>query len=184
MKPKQLYFVLLGLIGLITVGTLGAYYMLHGTLNAKIASLKKISGDITLENEQIDRIKKLEKDLREIEPLAEKAQAVLPQQKQQDEVVAQISTIVRNNGLSISGLTFEATKGLPDDKSQTEASSISGILLMPVHFNTVSTYQQLTDLLLSFERQQRFMRVATLDISRIEGGSITTNISLEVFLKP
>lgn len=184
MKPRQLYYVLFASLGVIALATLAIFWLLHGQLNNRISTLQRLSGDIAIENEQLEHLKKLAADLEAIEPLANKVQEVLPAQKQQDEVVAQISAIVRKNGLQLSGLTFESTKGLPDERSQTESSTISGILLMPVHFTTESSYSKLVNLLQSFERQQRFMRVSTMEIGRNNDGSIKANIALEVFLKP
>ena len=185
MSPKQLSIILSGLLSLIIIGTLTAFVLIHRTINTKIIRLQRLSGDVVLENEQINRLRNLEADYKKNEPLALKAQSVLPNQKQQSEVVAQISAIVKGNGMELSGLSFEQTKGLPDEKSQTIAGRVSGILTMPVRFDSTGSYQQLQGLLQSFERQQRYMRVSTLEIKRAESGNnIAFNMTLEVFLKP
>ncbi len=184
MKAKQLFWVVVALLVLSVVGGLGGFWLSHQMLGTRITKLQRLTGDILLENDQINRLKKLDADYRQIEPLAQKVASVLPAQKAQADVVAQIATIVRNNGLELGGLTFESTKGLPDERSQTQAGSLSGILIMPVRFQTTSSYAQLQSMLLNFEQQQRFMRVSTLEISRSDKGQLLANITLEVFLKP
>ncbi|MBI4101050.1 type 4a pilus biogenesis protein PilO [Candidatus Microgenomates bacterium] len=184
MKPKQLYIFLLSLFAAVIAAGLIGYGLGHRLLASKISSLKKLSGDITLESEHIDNLQRLQADYQKIQPLADKAQSVLPAQKQQAEVIAQIGTIVKNNGLELAGLTFESTQGLPDEKSQSKPATIGGILVMPVRFQTTSSYSQLQSLLASFEKEQRFMRVSNLEITRNDNQSLTTNFTLEVFFKP
>src|SRR5688572_22020588 len=128
MKAKQLFLVIAGLLVLAGGGGLVGFWLGQQAVSARIAKLQKLTGDILLENDQITRLKKLEADYKRIEPLALKVASVLPNQKDQADVVAQIATIVRNNGLDLDGLTFEATKGLPDERSQTQAGPLSGIL--------------------------------------------------------
>lgn len=184
MKPKQLYIILLSTIGVVTLGGLAAFVLTQKPLSLRITKLRRLSADIVLETEQISRLRSLEADYKKIEPLALKVQSVLPAQKQQGEVVAQVSTIVRNNGLSLTALTFDTTSGLPDERSQTVAGTIGGILIMPVRFETTGSYQQLAALMRSFEQQQRYMRVSILEVSRNDNGSVTANVTLEVFFKP
>lgn len=184
MKPKKLFIILNVLLGIVLVGGLGGWYLAQRSLTSRIGRLQRLTGDILLENDQINRLKQLTADYKRIEPLAEQVQSILPAQKAQADVVAQIATIVRSHGLELSALTFEATKGLPDERSQTQTGPLSGIFIMPVRFQTTSSYGQLQAVLSSFERQQRFMRVSTLEITRTEAGLITANITLEVFLKP
>ncbi|MBI3983675.1 type 4a pilus biogenesis protein PilO [Candidatus Microgenomates bacterium] len=184
MKPQRLNLILvivtiaLGLAGLV------GYWLLQGQLSNRVATLSKITSDLALEYDQTQRLQKLEAQYANIEPLAIKAQGVLPVQKEQAEVVAQISAIVKSNGLSINGLTFEQTKGLPSEQSQTLPGKISGVLIMPVRFQTAGSYAQLQSLLRSIERQQRFMRVSTLELSRDEDGLLTANFTLELYFKP
>ena len=183
MTPKYLHYGLLGLIGITVIGTLIGFVLSQQQISKRISSLQQLSSDIVIENEQLERLRNLESDYKKYEPLATKAQTILPNQKQQSEVVAQISTIARSNGMELKGLTFDATQGLPSDRSQTQPGSIGGILVMPVRFEATGTYQQLQNLLQNFEHQLRFMRVSILEIQRDAGGSVTFNMTLEVFLK-
>src|SRR5687767_7719053 len=155
MTPRTLHYTLLGLIGLIVLVTLGGFFFAQKQINTRILSLQKLSGDIAIENQQLERMRHLESDYKEYEPLATKAQSVLPDQKQQSEVVAQISTIAHSNGMELTGLTFDPTQGLPSERSQTQPGTIGGILVMPVRFEAKGSYAQLQSLLQTFERQLR-----------------------------
>lgn len=184
MKAKQLFIILLTGLLVLGVGGLISFGVAQSTLGNKISQLQRLAGDIQLENDQIARLKQLESDYKHVEPLAAKVASVLPQQKEQADVIAQIATIVRNNGLELDGLTFEDTKGLPDERSQTQTGPLGGILIMPVRFQTNSNYKQLQSMLRNFEQQQRYMRVSTLEINRNDRGRVEASLTLEVFLKP
>lgn len=184
MKPQRLHLILIILIALLGLGGIVGYYLFWQQLSARITTLSKTASDLALEFDQTKRLQKLEAQYANIEPLALTAQGVLPVQKEQAEVVAQISTIVRGNGLSINGLTFDTTKGLPSEQSQTLPGKIGGILIMPVRFQTAGSYGQIQALLRSFESQQRFMRISTMELSRSEDGSLTANFTLEMYFKP
>jgi Tfp pilus assembly protein PilN len=184
MKPKQLTYILGGvLIGLIVIG-IGGFVYGQQQLSIKIQKIKKISSDIKLQTQELEHLAKLEKNYQQIAPLDQKAQSVLPAQKQQSEVIAQITTLIKRNGMSIDGLTFEKTSGLPDEKSQTQPGEVGGILVMPVKFQATASYLQMIGLLTSFEQQERYMQVTNLDITRQEDKLLVLNISLNVFLKP
>lgn len=184
-NPKKFYFLLLSLITVVLLATAAGFVLAHQRLNSEVIKIKKLSGDITLANEQIDRLQNLDTDYQKLSPLAKKVQSVLPAQKQQSEVIALISTIAARQGLGLSGLSFDPTQGLPDEKSQTMPAKISGILVMPVRFEAGGSYEQLQGLLRALEQQQRYMRVSTLDITRSsENKTLSFSITIEVFLRP
>lgn len=183
MKPKQLTFVLFGVLGLVIVLGIGGFVYGQKLLSTKIQQIQRISADIKLQTQELEHLAKLEKNYQQIAPLDQKAQSVLPTQKQQSDVVAQITTLIKRNGMSIDGLTFEKTSGLPSETSQTQPGKVGGILVMPVKFQATATYSQMISLLSSFEQQQRYMQVTNLDITRQEDKLLVLNISLNVFLK-
>lgn len=184
MKPKQLTYILVALLAMIFILGIAGFVYGQGQLSVKIRQIQKTSADIKLQTQELEHLAKLEKSYQQIAPLDKKAQSVLPTQKQQSEVIAQITTLIKRNGMNIDGLTFEKTSGLPSETSQTQPGSVGGILVMPVKFQATATYQQMIGLLSSFEQQQRYMQVTNLDITRQEDKLLVLNISLNVFLKP
>ncbi len=185
LKPKQVYFGLIILLAVLLVGGLISFSSLQKQLGKKIANLTRVDSDIVLENQQIGKLQQLQTDYQQVQPLADQVQAVLPPQKNQAEVVAQIATIVQGRGLVLSGLTFDTTQGLPSDQSQTQpAIGVSGIFVMPVKFETTGSYNKIEALLKSFELEQHFMRVSVLEITRTDSGQLDANFTLEVFFKP
>ncbi len=184
MKPKVLtYILILILVAILAIG-FGGFVYGQSILDKKVQDIQKVSADIKLQTQELEHLAKLEKNYQLIAPLDKKAQSVLPAQKQQSEVIAQISTLIRRNGMSVDGLTFEKTAGLPSEKSQTQPGQVGGILVMPVKFQVTATYAQMIGLLASFEQQQRYMQVTSLDITRQEDRLLVLNMSVNVFLKP
>lgn len=184
MKPKQLTYVLAGALAMIVILGIASFLYGQKQLSVKIQQIQKTSADIKLQTQELEHLAKLEKSYQQFAPLDKKAQSVLPTQKQQSEVIAQITTLIKRNGMSIDGLTFEKTSGLPSETSQTQPGSVGGILVMPVKFQAKASYSQMIGLLKSLEQQQRYVQVTDLDITRTDGGLLVLNISVNVFLKP
>ncbi len=184
MKPKRLYWFLSALITITLLILIGGFWYGHTILVKRGHELSQVASELKFEKQHLDQLAALQSQYNAIKPLTARVQSVLPAQKDQAEVVAQISTLVKDTGLKISGLTFDTTQGLPGDTSQTRPASVGGILVMPVSFDTTGRYAQIENLLRSFERQERFMRVSSIEISRNEDGTITSGLVIEVFLKP
>src|SRR5438876_584669 len=154
MKAKQLHLGLLGLLGLIAFLIFGGWWWAQGQLGSRVSQLQKLNADAILANQQVENLHKLQADYDSLASLTAQVQSVLPPQKEQADVIAQISQLAADNGVELSGLTFDSTQGLPSDKSQSQPASIGGIFVMPVHFSTTSSYQNLANLLKNFENQE------------------------------
>lgn len=184
MNPKQLYFGLLGLIALIVLGGVGTYYLSHQSLSAKITHFSELNVDIGLQNQRLRELRELETAYAAAAPTAEKTGRILPSEKLQSEVSAQIFAMIRSAGLSSDTLSYQPTTGLPGGSTQTTATDVAGVLVMPVTFSVGGSYEQLLRFLDNIEHQERLMQVQALDIARSAEEDLSFNIQLEVFLQP
>lgn len=183
MNPKNLSYILTGVIAVLVALALAGFWLGHQELDEKAEELSHRLTDSSLMNEQIQSLQNLERQYEEVKPLEEQVYQVLPTEKQQSRVSLQLNQIVNSAGLSLSGLTFESTSGQPGERSQTLSSNVPGVLVMPVRFNITSEYQDFLRLLQSIENQQRYMQVSNLSINRGDG-SLQFSVNLEVFLQP
>lgn len=183
MTPKRLFFFLLGLLAITAVSGLSAYYLSHQKLSQKIDTTSRLTADIVLERERLKDMQKLDSDYGDSRELSEKAERVLPGDKQQSEVTAQLFALIDQAGLNGSGITYEATSGSPSERSQTGSSQVEGVLVMPANFQVTGSYRQLLQFLHNIERNERIMQVKSLDIGRQKDGQLSFSVEVEVFIK-
>jgi Tfp pilus assembly protein PilO len=184
MKPKQLYFMLLALTVTLALATIAVFILSQRKIDSKITKIQHLSADVELQDDRLTELKRLEKDYQELLPLINKVKNILPEQKQQAEIIAQISTLATQSNLELTNLSFQSTTGLPGPTSQTENATIGGIKTMPVSFKITGSFSQLLNLLEKFEHQERFMQVNSLAVSKTEDNQLTVDLQLVVFLKP
>lgn len=183
MTPKIMYYILLAGIGVLLVAGAGAYYVSHSRLQEKVSRLERSNADVVLAREQINDLERLEQSYDNIRPLEDKMARMLPPDKKQSQVAAKIYTMMDSTGLTGSDITFEATEGLPDTRSQTSAGDVKNVRVMPVNFSVQGSYQQLLAFLDKVERQERLMQATSLTIKRSdEDNELSFNIKLEVFV--
>lgn len=183
MTPKNLSYILTGIISILIALALTGFWLGHQQLDEKAEELSHRLTDTSLVNEQIRGLQNLQEQYEEVRPLEEQVYQVLPAEKQQSRVSLQLNQIVDGAGLNLRGLTFESTSGQPGERSQTLSSNIPGVLVMPVRFTISSEYQDFLRLLESIENQQRYMQVSNLSINRGDG-LLQFSVNLEVFLRP
>ena len=116
MNSKKLYYVLLGVIGLLFVGLLAGAYEVDQVLSSKsdhLVSLKLKSQ--VLATQQTGLIK-AKKEVKTYSSLNDIAKTIVPQDKDQAEAVLEISNLAEQSGIGqLSGVTFPVSTlgGLP-----------------------------------------------------------------------
>lgn len=185
MKPQILYYVLLACIGILVIAGGTGYYLSHVRLQEKITRMETLKADIVLARERIGYLEELDQSYTEIRSIENTMKRMLPEEKKQAQVAAKIYSMIDSAELKSNDLSFENTSGAPGNDTQTTASEIDGVRVMPVHFKVEGSYRQLLVFLDLVERQERLMQVTSLNIQRSdEAGSLSFDIKLEVFLSP
>ena len=184
MKPKQFFFIILGVIGgLILVGG-AAYYFALMRLNtlstnysAQLANQEAVENELSL----LARLQlQYARDIKPILPLMDEA---LPRTKNQTEILVQLQRISSANGLALTGVTFPSPSGLPSNVSQTITSG--AVLALPISFQLSGSYNQLQSFLTQVENLSRFTNVTTLSVSRPDKSKpIVYTMTLNAYVKP
>lgn len=187
MSPKNTFYILCGLIGLVVVGGGAGFYLAHAQLANRIDEMRLAQAEAAVASEEIERLQQLEEAYSDAQELESKVDRVLPDEKRQSEVANVVFAMIEGAGMEGSGLSFEGTDGIPDRTTQTDEAPLDDVLVMPITFNVTGTYQQLLVFLDNVERQERLMQITSLSINRTgdeeEGGQLDLSIELEVFLQ-
>ena len=184
MKPKQFFFIILGIIaGLIVVGSAAYYFALvrlnslSASYSAQLANQEAVESEISL----LARLQlQYSRDIKPILPLMDEA---LPRTKNQTEILVQLQRIASTNGLALTGVTFPSPSGLPSNISQTITTG--AVLALPISFQLQGSYNQLQAFLTQIENLSRFTNVTTLSVSRPDKTKpIVYTMTLNAYVKP
>ena len=184
MKPKQFFYVLIGIIGaLVVVSGVGYYYALNMLESTKqsLATQQEAQAAADDQLEALNRVlNQYQKDVVPILPLMDEA---LPHTKNQTEILAQLQRIAADTGLNLGSVTFTSGNGLPSATSQTVASG--GVLALPINFQVTGTYTQLQAFLTRVETLSRLTNVVNLAVTRGDKTKpLTYSMNVNAYMKP
>lgn len=180
MKPKQFFFILIGICGVIIVGGGVGYYYALNAFHSKTAELKTKLADQQVADDRINRLNQLKRQYAQIEPLISKLDEALPKNKQQSELVLQLDELAKRAGLTLPGATFTPSTA-PTGTSQTAKEG--DVLALPITMQIKGSYPQIQTFLRSLEKLNRYVSVNTISITS-QGSTVGFDISLKAFLKP
>lgn len=184
MKPKQFFFVLIGIIAaLVAAGGAGYYYALTILQSTKQSLATQQEAQTAADNqlEALNRV--LSQYQREVVPILPLMDEALPHTKNQTEILAQLQRIASDSGLSLGSVTFTSGNGLPSSTSQTVASG--GVLALPVNFQVTGSYAQLQAFLTRVETLSRLTNVVNLAVTRGDKTKpLVYSMNINAYMKP
>ncbi|HUD11594.1 MAG TPA: type 4a pilus biogenesis protein PilO [Candidatus Saccharimonadia bacterium] len=184
MKPKQFFFIVLGVIGAVLLIAGGGYYYALTRLHTEASSEASQLATQTQDESQISSLRRLEYQYNhDIEPILPLMNEALPTAKKQTEILAQLQNIATSVGLSITTISMPNPVGLPTSISQTIKSGT--VLALPISFQLSGSYQQLQTFTEQVENLNRFTDITNLAISRPDKTQpIVYSISLNAYIMP
>ncbi|MDB5179176.1 MAG: Pilus assembly protein PilO [Patescibacteria group bacterium] len=184
MKPKQFFFVVLGIIAVVVAAGAGGYYLVLQKMNERSANLASALSEQVSAGDQIESLSKLKRQYdRDIVPILPLMDDALPRDKKQTEILAQLQTIASGVGLQISTVSMPSPLGLPTSVSQTVKAG--NVLALPISFQLSGSYDQLQLFTARIESLNRFTNITNLAISRPDKSKpIVYSISLNAYIKP
>ncbi len=182
MKAKSLFFIMLGLLILAIAAGGASYTLLSRQLRQKVGVIAEREVDIRITEARRENLRSLSARLDELSDVRTAIKDVLPKEKNQSVIVAQLVSIGRSNGISFSSITFKSSASLPSPNSQLGPSSLSSrVSSVPVTLQSESvTYGRIKGFLADIKALQRHVSLKTLTISRDEGSSLAFNADIEV----
>jgi len=184
MKPKQFFFVVLGMIVVLAAAGGAGYYFAFTKLKAKAATESQLLADQSAASDEIDRLTRLKHQYdRDIVPILPLIDEALPKDKKQTEILAQLQTIASDVGLRIDSISMPRPLGLPTSVSQTIKAG--NVLALPISFQLSGSYAQLQTFTSRVENLNRFTNITNLAINHTDKTKpIVYSISLNAYIKP
>jgi Tfp pilus assembly protein PilO len=183
MKPKQFFFVVLGLIAVVVAAGGTGYYYANKYMKEKSISLSTRLAEQKAADEQIEKLNRLQIQYnRDVQPLMPQIDASLPREKMQSEVLAQVQRLAQANGMPFDGVTISGSSTIPSALSQTVKAG--KVLAMPINFKVVGSYAQLQTFTSQLESLNRFTNITTLSVKREAAGKASYTYSLNAYIKP
>jgi Tfp pilus assembly protein PilO len=184
MKPKQFFFVLIGVIGVLLAAGGGGYYFALQQVAATSQRLSVQLGEQGAADGQLQELTRVKNQYdREVVPLLPLIEEVLPRTKNQTEILAQLQRIAAESGLNLGAVTFASPQGLPGPTSQTTKSG--AVLALPINFQVQGSFAQLQSFLTKVETLNRFTNVTNLVVTRPDKARpIVYTMNVNAYVKP
>lgn len=193
-KSKKIFLIIVASIVVMAAASGGAVYFSDQSLQQQAQEISDLKADQAILDEQIQIYRNDKSKVEELAFIDDVANQVLPQNKEQSTVIAEIYTFADQIGLQIGSLDFggAGSMGSADlDVSQTTTvTGLTGVRVLPTNVtieggsadpNLKATYTKLLAFLRKIEVNRRKMQVVGLDLTpSTENRNELTSISLTI----
>jgi len=208
MSPKRVYFVMIGVVALLSLGVIGATYFGDSMLQKQSHKLVDLKlNNAVLDEQQID-VAQAKKDVQTYADLEKIAKTVVPQEKDQAETVREIVKIAGDSGIKLGTISFPAsTLGTTVPKPATPSGGaaapatpsitqvkpvpgIPGVYVMEINIasdtNSPVTYNSLINFLQKLEQNRRTAQVTSVNVqpNPQDRNKLTFSLVVDVYIKP
>lgn len=167
MTPRKLFYIMIGALLFTGLLTLGGIYLADQYLSSESKAISVMKAEDELIGTELISAQRTRDNLEDYSYLDQVTEEILPDSKNQSEVILLINTIGAETGIKTESFTFLGTDGQPSEKSQTEPlEGTSSILVFPVNIKFKTTYGQLINWLDKAEENQRKMQVSQISITK------------------
>lgn len=185
MKPKLLFFIMMGVL-VLAIGSSAAGYMYTSTI-LKTTRDEFASKELELEYsyDHLRYLEQLELSTEELENDLGGLTSIYPEKKMQAQIILQLRRLADDTGVNIEGegISFPPTDGLPSANSQlSESEAVGGLVGMPVQLTIGGSFDDTMTFLEDLENFRRLINIASLEMSG-GSGKVTTNINIEVLVQ-
>lgn len=184
-SPVKAFYALLGFVGVAIIGGVGVFYFFDSQLGELNDEVGKLLAEQEAIGEQIKIYEATEEKVSELAFVPDLANDVLPSDKEQANVVAEIRKFIVDAGLSFSSVTFsgsEVTNGSLA-VSQTETPiGLPGVRVLPVTavIDAGARYEDIITLLQTIENNQRKMQVTDISLTPEADSDRFSSITMQI----
>jgi hypothetical protein len=186
MKPKQFFFVVLGIVVLAVGGGGVGYYYAYGYMHQQSGVLANKLAEQQAAEKQIESLQALKVQYdHNIVPILPLIDNALPHNKKQTEILAQIERIAAEVGViqPFESVTMPGAIGLPSEISQT--NKVGTVLALQINFTAKGSTSQLQTFTSRLETLNRYTDVISLSIKHETKKEPTAYaFSLNAYIKP
>ena len=195
--PKRVFYVMIGVVSLVVLVGVGIFYYVDSLFASNAQEISNLKADDAILEERIRKGREIEQQLKDIEFLVPVIEEVLPSDKQQSNLVGELTEIENQTGVELQNITFPGSDigdgGDPSITQTENLESLGRVKLLPVNtsFQCVS-FDQLLNFLEKTEDNRRKMQVTSIDIARrgdsndpsCPAGNLDVSLTLEVYINP
>jgi hypothetical protein len=192
MSPKKFFMIMFIVLGASLGLSVAGYLWADGQLETRSRSVSALLAERDAQSDKIDKLKISKNSVQDAAKLNELIYSLLPKQKQQENLVADIIYTVTNEaGVSpsqITNISFSGT-GSPDNLSGTTASKdVQGVYVYPfsIQLQNIS-YATMLKLFAELEKNNRIIQADQVQISpdKARPGYLNSvSLALKTFVQP
>lgn len=183
--PKNKLFLTMAMFVLILAG-IGYGYRFTSNTSAKTKNdYAKLLSESEVLDLKIANTEKTNELLAEISDIKDAMPSILPPEKIQSDIVAQILDDGRSSGIFLDSISFPTSDGNDFDKSQTEPlEGVTGVNKIGININFSSDFEQMIDFIDQLEKNRRISQIETIAVSPIfsDEGSAANQLSISILL--
>ena len=183
---------MLAVLALASLASVGGFVWADKQLKARSISVSTLIAERDAQNDKIDKLKTSKNSIQDAQKLNDLINALLPKQKKQENLVADIIyTATNESGISanqITNISFSGT-GSPDSLSGTSASKdVQGVYVYPFTLQIKDiSYGTMLKLFTELEKNKRIIQADQVQISpdKTRTGYLSNvSLSLKTFVQP
>jgi hypothetical protein len=197
--------VLIGAIIFLILGSIASYYFLSQALSATDRATDQAAIDADLSKSNVERLKKLEGDLKNMEDTVKRAESIVAQStayQYQDQIVNDLNVYAKRAGVKILGFDFSSKSNTTTSTSGTSGSGGAAAAAKPaanapkltgaktlsasVTLEGPMDFERLLKFLKAIEQNLTKMQVTSINITRDDKLDHLVNnpaIGLEIYVK-
>lgn len=208
MNTKRVYFVMLGIVGLLFVGMLVGTYEVNSLLESKAKHLVDLKLQSQVVTSQQTGLQKAKKQIAQYAGFEETAKTIVPQDKDQAEAVREISNLAQESGIQrLSSVTFPLSTlggaiGSTGTSTPTASASkntltqllpakgLSGVYSLQITIQQTSDaaipYSQFLTFLEKLEQNRRTAQVSSIILQpdNVKPNMVAFTLVINEFIKP
>lgn len=186
MTPKKVFYGMLGLVALSIIASVFAFRMAQSNLADQALSISDLKAELELVEAQVQVYNNAKTKVEELKDLAGLIDKVLPEEKNQAEVVSQLKQFAQETQTGIRTLEFSTLSDGNTNPNLSQTTAVEGIpgvraLQVNMSLNDGVSYAQFLAFLEKIENNQRKMQVTSVSITpNPEDRNILSSASLQI----
>lgn len=185
MTPKRTFMAMLGVLAITLLAGFGAFYWSSQNLDKSAKDISALKAENDILDIRIAAVDSAQAKLNELSDIRKEIAEILPPEKIQSDIIAQILDIASDNNITLNGISFPSSAD-PKDFSLSQTEPLKGV--GGVRFTTVTTdfttsFNSLLSFLNDIEKNQRLMQISNVNISPNANGSLGINIGIQIYVK-
>ncbi len=166
MTPKKVFYGMVGLLVLIVLAGGGIFYFVDSQLATKTTEVNKLKAELDVLAIKINNSRQSADELEKYQDVQAILDSVLPPEKIQNELIAEILDIATRNATDLGSITFPSSGEFTDfTKSQTSiVEGVAGVLAVEINITATANFTNMLSLLEDFESNQRKLQVVSVNV--------------------